>query len=249
MLNRNRILFSQKLEISLIAVLVILSHALTPDTDAKMMSADVSEENLAQATYIIEREIVPDIDEIIVLDAGHGGVDSGSVGENGAYEKDINLAITLKLGEYLTENGVQVIYTREDDQVAWIDTTEDLQKRIDTGIHASASYFISIHLNSSEYNDGARGFEIYTDGRSDDIVMLASSIQTALNGLAYTADRGIKNTHEMGSLYVVDQNPVASLLLELGFIRDSSDLTYLNSSYGQQEIAKALGKAILTHLI
>ena len=249
MLNRNKLLFSQKLEISIIAVLVVLSHAWIPDTDAKMESNEVIEETQIQTATAYVRKTEPEISEIIVLDAGHGGVDSGSVGEDGSYEKDINLAVTLELGEYLSKKGVQVVYTRTDDNVEWIDTTADLQKRIDTGINASASYFISIHLNSSEYNDGARGFEIYTDGQNDDILSLAASIQNALNELDYTQDRGIKNTHEMGSLYVVDRNPISSLLLELGFISDRYDLVYLNSAYGQYEIAKALGEAILAHLV
>ena len=194
MLNRNKLLFSQKLEISIIAVLVVLSHAWIPDTDAKMESNEVIEETQVQTAAAYVRKTEPEISEIIVLDAGHGGVDSGSVGEDGSYEKDINLAITLELGEYLSKKGVQVVYTRTDDNVEWIDTTADLQKRIDAGINASASYFISIHLNSSEYNDGARGYKKYKEGRCLDKTFTLNRVILSLSNILFCTIDTLINT-------------------------------------------------------
>ena len=53
----------------------------------------------------------------VVLDAGHGGEDSGAVGVNGVLEKDLNLRITLMLGEMLESAGVSVVYTRTEDRL------------------------------------------------------------------------------------------------------------------------------------
>ena len=53
---------------------------------------------------------------VVVLDAGHGGNDPGKVGVDGSLEKDINLAITLKVKEYLEQSDVDVVLTREDDK-------------------------------------------------------------------------------------------------------------------------------------
>lgn len=181
----------------------------------------------------------------IVLDAGHGGMDSGSISESGVYEKDIALDITLKVGEELSKNGINVIYTRTADEQDWNGEVTDLQNRIDIAVENESDYFISIHLNSSEYNDGAKGFEIYTDNRNEEISDLALSIESGLSNLNYTENRGIKLTKEFGYLYVIDRNPISSLLIELGFITDVNDFTYLNSEDGQIKIAQAISKNLL----
>ena len=51
----------------------------------------------------------------VVLDAGHGGEDGGAIGKNKVLEKDLNLSITLKIGERLKKQGINVIYTRTED--------------------------------------------------------------------------------------------------------------------------------------
>ena len=101
---------------------------------------------------------------------------------------------------------------------------------------------------SNAYDDGAYGFEIYSDFRNEEITQLAYAIENGLNGIGYTIDRGIKNTQETYSLYVIDQNTVPALLLELGFISDSDDFNYLNSQEGQTNIAQAIAQSIHAQL-
>ncbi|HPU63217.1 MAG TPA: N-acetylmuramoyl-L-alanine amidase, partial [Mobilitalea sp.] len=72
----------------------------------------------------------------IVIDPGHGGRDPGKVGVNGALEKDINLAISLKLRDLLEENGINVIMTRTEDEGLYSESDSnkkraDLNKRIE----------------------------------------------------------------------------------------------------------------------
>jgi len=80
----------------------------------------------------------------VVIDAGHGGRDSGAVGKN-AKEKDIALAVALKLGHYIEENmpDVKVVYTRTKD------VFPELWKRAEIANEAEADLFISIHVNAS----------------------------------------------------------------------------------------------------
>ena len=185
----------------------------------------------------------------IVLDAGHGGMDAGGVSISNVYEKDITLPIALMIGDYLTDYGYQIVYTRVDDEIEWIGEREELQRRIDLAEQEEADYYISIHLNASNaYDDGAYGFEIYSDFRNEEITQLAYAIENGLNGIGYTIDRGIKNTQETYSLYVIDQNTVPALLLELGFISDSDDFNYLNSQEGQTNIAQAIAQSIHAQL-
>jgi N-acetylmuramoyl-L-alanine amidase len=91
----------------------------------------------------------------IVIDAGHGGHDCGTIGPGGIQEKDITLDVALRLGKLLKQRtGADVIYTRADD------TFIPLQVRTAIANKAHADLFISIHANSSS-DPNARGVESY----------------------------------------------------------------------------------------
>jgi N-acetylmuramoyl-L-alanine amidase len=91
----------------------------------------------------------------IVIDAGHGGHDSGTLGPGGIEEKDVVLDVALKLGKLLKQRlGADVIYTRDDDTFIPLETRTAIANK------AQADLFISIHANSSPDAD-ARGVETY----------------------------------------------------------------------------------------
>lgn len=195
------------------------------------------------------KEEVSVYEDTVVLDAGDGAMYAGSRSENQVYEKHMNLSITKMIGgDYLTKREIHVVYTREDDNITFTSQVKDLKRRIKVAERADADYFISIHMNSSKYNDGATGFEIYTDNRNKDIAALVKKIESSLTSLNYTKNRGIKNTRESGQLYVIDNNPVPSMLIDAGFISDPNDFTYLNSRKGQKEVSEAIGFGLLQHL-
>jgi N-acetylmuramoyl-L-alanine amidase len=92
----------------------------------------------------------------IVIDAGHGGHDTGTIGPHGLMEKDLCLDVALRLGSEIEEKlpGAEVIYTRKDD------TFIPLEERTAIANEAKADLFISIHANSS-HDPAARGIETY----------------------------------------------------------------------------------------
>ena len=91
----------------------------------------------------------------VVIDAGHGGHDTGTIGPDGLYEKNIVLSIALRLGRLLRRNlGVQVIYTRDRDVFI------PLQERTAIANRAHADLFVSIHANASR-DRSASGIETY----------------------------------------------------------------------------------------
>lgn len=91
----------------------------------------------------------------IVIDAGHGGHDTGTIGPNGLLEKDLVLDVALRLGRLLeTRLGAEVIYTRDDD------TFIPLETRTAIANEKQADLFISVHANSSR-DESARGVETY----------------------------------------------------------------------------------------
>lgn len=182
----------------------------------------------------------------IVLDAGHGGYDSGAVAYDGTSEKEITLSLSLLIGEQLKQAGYEVVYTRESDEVSWeSDNLTDLQTRIAIAQAANADYYVSIHTNFSAYGDGASGYETYLNFENDTIVAMAQNIHASLNALSYSVDRGLKSTQEY-SLYVIDHNPIPALLLEVGFLSDEADAYALQ--YEQTTLANAIAKGILTSL-
>ena len=92
----------------------------------------------------------------IVIDAGHGGHDTGTIGPSGLMEKDLCLDVALRLGKIIQQRlpGAEVVYTRSDD------TFIPLEERTHIANEAKADMFISIHANSSQ-DSGARGIETY----------------------------------------------------------------------------------------
>ena len=91
----------------------------------------------------------------IVIDAGHGGHDTGTIGPNGLMEKDLVLDVSLRLGRLLeTRLGADVIYTRDDD------TFIPLETRTAIANEHQADLFISVHANSSQRSLGPRGRDL-----------------------------------------------------------------------------------------
>jgi len=121
----------------------------------------------------------------IVIDPGHGGHDTGTIGPTGAMEKDICLDIAKRLGKMIEEKvpGTEVIYTRTDD------TFVPLENRAPIANQAKADVFISIHANSSPRDRTARGIETYylNFAASDDALEVAArenaTSQSALHDL------------------------------------------------------------------
>lgn len=110
--------------------------------------------------------------DVIVIDAGHGGKDAGAISVNGAREKDINLAISLKLGKLIESkmNDVKVVYTRADDRFV------ELYKRGKIANDNGGKLFISIHCNSTPKKpSNASGFEVYLlrPGRTKEAIAIA----------------------------------------------------------------------------
>ena len=114
---------------------------------------------------------------VVVLDAGHGGHDSGALGKK-SKEKEIVLAITLKVGKYIEDNipGVKVIYTRKKDEFI------ELHERANIANRNQADLFISIHANwgSSTRAIGTETFVMGTsaDARNRQVAMKENSVIT-----------------------------------------------------------------------
>lgn len=168
-----------------------------------------------------------------MLDAGHGGSDSGAV-YNGRLEKNDNLRITLAVGERLARSGERVLYTRTDD------STVDLTYRSTMANSADATYFVSFHRNSA--STVGRGVEVYYyTGLSaqSTAARMAAPIQDALVACGFH-NRGVKQA----KFSVLRRTSMPAILVELAFINNEAENAKLDSEF--YRIADAIASALLS---
>jgi N-acetylmuramoyl-L-alanine amidase len=164
---------------------------------------------------------------IVVLDAGHGGYDPGAIGKT-LKEKEVNLEITLKVGELLTQKGIAVTYTRSDDQFV------GLEERSNIANSLNASLFVSIHNNANQLSS-ISGTETYFYAPADtpdlyaqrnERARLANAIQTELVANLQRLDHGVKEAN----LSVLRNTQMPSVLVEVAFISNPTEEALLQNN-------------------
>jgi N-acetylmuramoyl-L-alanine amidase len=207
----------------------------------------------------------------VVLDAGHGGWDLGTVGRKGLLEKDLVLDIVERLGHLVESRlGAEVIYTRKDDRYL------ALEKRAEIANLSQANLFVSIHANYSDY-PSARGVETYytntyssVRARTEDADeaaaaglktidwtnvdirakvhesrRVAASVQRALYAMLAAKNPGLRNRGVKEAHYVVlTGTSMPAILAEVSFVSSPDDENNLQSSTYRQQIAEALYNGI-----
>ena len=189
-------------------------------------------------------KIMPITNKTIIVDAGHGGIDPGSMTDDQSVkEKDVNLKITKKVKELLEASGAMVILTRNDDTSLYTEQVgktirqkynENLKNRKKIIQESYADMFISIHLNKFQESKyyGAQTF--YPAGKEDD-KQLATYIQGELKRVVdKTNNRKIKSTND---IYLIKDNEIPSTLIECGFLSNDKEAKLLNDEEYQDRIA------------
>ena len=189
-------------------------------------------------------------ENIIILDAGHGGEDSGAIGVNGAFEKDLNLQVSLIIGEMLSENGYTVIYTRTEDKLLYKDSENikgirkisDLKNRCNVAKEYPSAVFLSIHMNSfgdKQYS----GLQVYYSTRNQNSEMLANCIQS--NVKKETQPENNRKIKEGQGVYLLENMENVSVLVECGFLSNFIEAEKLS----EKEYQKILSFAIVCGII
>ena len=189
-------------------------------------------------------------DQVILVDAGHGGVDSGMVGIGGLKEKGINLDIAMKLKTILEKKGLAVVMTREEDKGLYENGTknmkaQDLQNRIEQIRKYEPVLSVSIHQNSYEDPEihGAQVF-YYTDSKEGE--KLALCMQAALvAGLDPANHRKAKGNK---TYYMLKKTDAVLVICECGFLSNPEEEALLNTKEYQKKVADALCDGVLTYL-
>lgn len=207
----------------------------------------------------------------VVIDPGHGGSDPGVLGPDGLLEKTVNLEVGLRLAEYLRQQGMRVVLTRDDDRHL------GLAERAEIANTAGGDMFVSLHCNGWT-GAGARGLETYflSPAKSEwsrhlesvenreqgapadvdfivwDLVQtryissssdLAEVIQAEVSRALGLPDRGVRQA----GFRVLVGAWMPAVLIEMGFLTHPDDARQLRTDRYQRALAKAIGDAILVY--
>ena len=187
---------------------------------------------------------------IVAIDSGHGGIDPGKIGIGGIYEKEINLAIAVKLKKLLEQSGITVIMTRSDDNGLYDedDTNKkavDMKKRCSIINECDAALAVSIHQNSYVSAD-SKGAQVFYYKSSDEGRKLAGIIQKHM-----IKDVDVSNKREEKAdttYYMLRNTKVPTVIVECGFLSNPDEAGKLKSSSSQQKIAEAICRSIIEYL-
>ena len=177
---------------------------------------------------------------VIIVDPGHGGDDSGSTGKEGLSEKEFAMAMARSIQKAGELQNVKVILTRTDDKGVNLEERVNLAKRHD------ADAFISIHTNYDPENAKSSGIECVVsdkNSRSQDSKRLAEKIQNEFQTLNGIGLNGIKESN----FYVLSENSIPAVLLELGYFSNSKDYAYLKDQKNQQQISERIVAAVMQY--
>ncbi|WP_052447476.1 N-acetylmuramoyl-L-alanine amidase family protein [Clostridium polynesiense] len=173
----------------------------------------------------------------LVIDAGHGGKDSGAVGATGLNEKVPNLKIALRCGEILSSQGISVEYTRTEDK--YITLTE----RANIANNYNADYFISIHNNSFS-DSSASGTETYAYKSGGEGETMARAILNSVVSAIGTKNRGVK----YANFAVLRQTLMPATLVEICFISNPDEEARLKDDGFIETVSLAIAKGFLSFI-
>ena len=182
---------------------------------------------------------------VLILDAGHGGIDGGCVGKSGTLEKNVNLDIALIMSDFCRLLEIDADLTRNDD-VSLADVGAKKQKQSDlyNRVRVAEKYpdavFLSIHMNSFPYA-ACRGLQTFYSKNNESSKPLAEKIQTLAS--EWLDPQNNRKTKAAGTeIYILDRIENPCVLIECGFLSDDKEEKLLT----QKDYQKKIGFCILS---
>lgn len=163
---------------------------------------------------------------VVVIDAGHGGFDTGAV-QNIHKEKDLTLEIAQRIKKQNKNANVEIILTREDDQDL------DLNARSKKINEIKPQFFISLHTNKSNMKE-LKGTEVYHAPSKVEAKELAEKFFASIDDSL--EKRGVKS----GNFHLLRESDVPGFIYEIGFISNDEDYDFITSEAGKQKIVNEI---------
>ncbi len=169
----------------------------------------------------------------VVIDAGHGGVDNGVV-VSSILEKELTLNIANRIKELNPNDNIEIILLRDDDKFI------SLGERVKRVNELKPDLLISLHYNAEVKGD-ENGVEIYVGVDNSKNEMSRKEAEKIFAAYPEKLNkRGVKEANFL----ILNKSNCPSILIELGFLTNKNDLSYLLSDNGRDEIAKSIIEAI-----
>ena len=184
----------------------------------------------------------------IAIDAGHGGVDGGSVGKNGTIESELNLKYAQKLTNYLESFGITVINTRTTNEGLYDGMTDDyklvdMKKRADIINQSNAQLLISIHMN--KFTDSSEnGAQVFFEQENEDSEKLANSIRDML----VVNFENARPLTLAGDYYILNNTDPIGVIVECGFLSNPDEEQLLNNDEYQNKMCYSIYSGIINYL-
>ncbi len=188
----------------------------------------------------------------VILDAGHGGIDSGAVSVYGDEEKNLNLSVAKKLGAFLENAGIHVIYTRSEDVMLESETkagtkkTRDLLARVEVAKKYPDALFVSIHMNTLPI-EKYKGLQVFYTDRNDANRALAQVLQNTVSASLQSENKRKAKDAE-GKIYILDRIDQPAILVECGFLTNNEEAKLLKDEAYQAKLSYVLSRPILDFL-
>lgn len=178
----------------------------------------------------------------LVIDAGHGGIDAGTIGVDGTNEKVINLSIAQKLYDFASVSGISCNLVRDGDYLVYNDNSDksrsDLYNRMDYINSIDNSTLISIHQNHFE-NEAEWGTQIWYSPNDDLSKILADDILSITKDFLQKENRR-ENKKSDNSYYLLYKAQVPSVMVECGFMSNTEENTKLQDDNYQSKMAYSI---------
>lgn len=177
----------------------------------------------------------------VCIDPALGGSDSGA-SANGLTEKNVTLAVALKLKSELEQRGIKVVLTRDSDK------TVANEARVSVCDKSQSDMLVSLRLNSAQ-NTAVSGFELWVNNKKPaNSVSAADAIGKSMSTITGIRNRGVKYgtvTNADENYYVNSRSKCASLVIQLGFISNKEDASLLKNN--DSEVASKIAQGIVTY--
>ncbi|MDC6367338.1 MULTISPECIES: N-acetylmuramoyl-L-alanine amidase [Flavobacteriaceae] len=183
--------------------------------------------------------------KVVVIDPGHGGMDSGAIGVNGIYEKDVVLDVAqeiLKLNKSLFNNELDIYLTRYNDTLISLSDRSRLAKSL------KADVFVSLHCNASQ--NTSRGVEVYVHNSESSNSKTSFALGVAVLN-ENTQKLGFKKRSVKFANFQVLRETISycpSVLVEMGFMTDTDEADYFLETRNIKALALTVLMGVMGYL-
>lgn len=213
-------------------VLFLLIGAIVVSWKLSELTANVSKETKSNKNKTV-----------IVIDPGHGGEDPGKVGSNDVLEKDLNLQIAKKVISRLKKKGIEIVTTREDDNVPTA-KKKDLEQRIQLINDTNPKLTVCIHQNSFP-EASVKGAQVFYYTPNETAKEAAGIVQEELRTVDPENQRQIKAND---TYYMLKHTNVPTIIVECGFLTNPEEAEKLTNEEYQDQLADAICTGIIKWL-